>query len=382
VKSLATELARRRAGLRYRTRQVLDSPQAIEVTIDGRQLLSFCSNDYLGLANDPRVVAAFQAAAAEWGVGSGASHLVSGHQHPHHELEEALADFTQRPRALLFSSGYMANLGLLGTLADRHAVIYEDRLNHASLIDAARLSQATVRRYRHADLAQLGALMAGATGEALIVTDGVFSMDGNIAPHAGLAALAQAREAWLIVDDAHGFGVLGEEGRGSLAASGVAPWDGLVQMGTLGKAFGVAGAFVAGSEDVIETLIQEARTYIYTTAPPAAAAAATLASLRIAREEAWRRERLRELIGRFRAGAAQLGLKLLSSSTPIQPVILGESADALRASERLRERGLLVPAIRPPTVPEGSARLRICLCATHSDQHIDRLLEALRDIAQ
>jgi 8-amino-7-oxononanoate synthase len=374
---LAAALAERRAASLYRSRLVLDSPQGTRVRVGGAELLSFCSNDYLGLANHPRVIAAFKVAADRYGVGAGASHLVSGHSAAHHALEEELAALVGAPRALLFSTGYMANLGVVVALTERHDTIFEDRLNHASLIDAARLARARVKRYAHGDVAQLGRLLAETTGDKLIVTDAVFSMDGDIAPLREILQLAQDHDAWLLADDAHGLGVLGNDGRGSFAHLGLAVQPPAILMGTLGKAFGGFGAFVAADEVIIETLIQQARTYIYTTALPPAVAEAVRAALRVAQDEPWRCERLRVLIARFRRGAEQIGLALAASHTPIQPLILGESNAALAASQALRARGMLVPAIRPPTVPQGAARLRITLSAAHDETEVDRLLDGL-----
>jgi len=372
---------RRDQGL-YRRRHVVEGPQAVHLKVDGRELLSFCSNDYLGLAADPRLAEAMCAATARYGVGSGAAHLISGHTRAHHMLEEELADWLGCERALLFSTGYMANLGVPGALLRRGDVILQDRLNHASLIDGAQLSAATLRRYAHADMAALERLLGEHTGNVLIATDGVFSMDGDVAPLRRLAALAAHYDAPLMVDDAHGLGVLGPHGRGSAEAAGLGPGEVAVYMATLGKALGTAGAFVAGSADLIETLIQSARSYIYTTAMPAALAEASRASLRIVREESWRRERLRELVNRFRLGAESLGLCLMDSDTPIQPILLGDARTALSWSEALLEQGILVTAIRPPTVPEGSARLRITLSATHQEADLDRLLEALQGLPE
>lgn len=339
-------------------------------------MLAFCSNDYLGLANHPQVIAALKQGADAYGVGSGAAHLVTGHSAAHQALEEALADFTGRARALLFSSGYLANLGVISALTGRADQVFEDRLNHASLLDGARLGQARLRRYAHADPRALAAMLDGNSAR-LIATDGVFSMDGDLAPLPELVPIAHRADAWLLVDDAHGLGVLGEEGRGSLAHLGLGPEQVPILVGTLGKAFGTAGAFVAGSRELIETLIQRARSYIYTTAPPPAIAAATWESLRIARRESWRRERLQMLIRRFRAGAAQLDLPLPDSATPIQPLIAGTARQALSWSRRLETLGILVSAIRPPTVPEGSARLRITFSVAHTVEDVDRLLETL-----
>lgn len=376
LKSLEPELERLRAAHLYRHRLVVDSPQGVELQVGGEKLLSFCSNDYLGLANDPRVVAALAAGAARYGAGSGASHLVSGHSAAHHALEEELAAFVGAERALLFSTGFLANLGVVGALVERHDVIAEDRLNHASLIDAARLTRAKVVRYPHADAAAL-ARRPGEKPPALVTTDGVFSMDGDLAPVPELLAFARAQGARLLVDDAHGLGVLGVHGRGTLAHFDVAPAGPVILMGTLGKAFGVFGAFVAGDAALVETLIQRARTYIYTTALPPALAEALRASLVIVRDEEWRREKLRAHVARFRAGAAQLGYTLGASPTPIQPLMLGESERALAVAAALRRQGVLVPAIRPPTVPRGEARLRVTFSAAHEAAHIDRLLAAL-----
>ena len=377
MKDLSQALSRRREEGLFRSRRVVDSPQGPVLFSGGRQMLSFCSNDYLGLAADARLIAAFQHGAERWGVGSGAAHLVSGHCAAHHALEEELADFLQRPRALLFSTGYMANLGAVSALVRRGDQILEDRLNHASLLDAGLASGAAFARYRHADMADLGRRLDAAADHRLIVTDGVFSMDGDAAPLAQLAALASAGDAWLMVDDAHGFGVSGPEGRGSVAASGLSPDQVPILMATFGKAFGTFGAFVAGNDTLIETLIQQARTYIYTTAPPPAVAEATRAALQIVRTEEWRRERLQTLIARFRRGAEQLGLPLMPSQTPIQPLLVGDSAAAVALAARLEQSGILVVAIRPPTVPAGSARLRITLSARHEEAHVDRLLDAL-----
>ncbi len=372
--------AREAAGL-YRRRRVVDSAQGAELVVDGRAVLNFCSNDYLGLAADPRLRQAMATATEKYGVGSGAAHLINGHQRPHHELEEALADFTGRPRALLFSTGFMANLGTLQALLDKRDAVFEDRLNHASLLDGGLASGARFRRYVHADAGALeGQLEASSARRKLVVTDGVFSMDGDVAPLEELADTCRGQQAWLMVDDAHGFGVLGPAGRGSVAAAGLGRDEVPVYMATLGKALGVFGAFIAGSEELIETLIQQARSYIYTTALPAAVAAATHTALGIAAEEQWRREHLMELVARFRRGAEQLGLPLMDSPTAIQPLLAGGVERASRVSEHLLERGILVSAIRPPTVPEGSARLRVTLSAAHSEAQVDHLLAALEEV--
>ena len=376
---LSARLAERQAAHLYRQRPLLQSPQGPLVQVDGRELLAFCSNDYLGLANHPDVVAAMQQGAARWGVGGGASHLVIGHSTPHHELEEALAEFTGRPRALLFSTGYMANLAAVTALVGRGDSVLEDRLNHASLLDAGLLSGARFSRYLHNDVASLASRLEKTDGNTLVVTDGVFSMDGDLAELPALCAAARARGAWLMVDDAHGFGPLGVTGGGIVEHFGLGIEDVPVLVGTLGKGFGTAGAFVAGSEELIETLIQFARPYIYTTSQPPAVACATLKSLELLRSEHWRREHLNRLVARFRQGAEQIGLSLMDSPTPIQPILVGDSERALQLSARLRERGLLVGAIRPPTVPAGTARLRVTLTASHSEAQLDRLLDGLAD---
>lgn len=376
---LAARLAERRAADLYRQRPLLESPQGPQVVVDGQPLLAFCSNDYLGLANHPEVIKAWQAGAERWGVGGGASHLVIGHSTPHHAVEEALADLTGRPRALLFSTGYMANLGAITALVGQGDTVLQDRLNHASLLDGGLLSGARFSRYLHNDAASLATRLEKATGNTLVVTDGVFSMDGDLADLPALAKAARARDAWLMVDDAHGLGTLGDQGGGVVEHFGLGVEDVPVLIGTLGKACGTAGAFVAGSEDLIEALVQFARPYIYTTSQPPALACATLKSLELLRWETWRREHLAALIGQFRQGAEQIGLQLMDSPTPIQPILVGDSAKALRLSRMLRERGLLVTAIRPPTVPAGSARLRVTLSAAHSQAQVQLLLNALAE---
>ena len=369
---------------RRRTRRVIESfPESGDSTrarVDGRTLRVFCSNDYLGLARHPDIVAAAQAASAQYGAGSGAAHLVAGHCQLHHDLEVALAAFTGRARALLFSTGYMANLGVLMAFAARHEVVLEDRLNHASLIDGARLSGARLLRYAHVDAAAAARVLDGRDDCAVIATDGVFSMDGDVAPLRALAELAAKHRAWLLVDDAHGLGVLGATGRGTLELAGLDATTAPLLMGTLGKAFGCFGAFVAGDDEVIEMLLQRARPYIYTTALPPGTAAAALAALRVAQREAWRRERLQLLVARFRAGATDLGLPLMNSNSPIQPLIVGDCARALRLSQALYVAGFWVSAIRPPTVPEASARLRVTLSATHRDTDVDDLLQVLAQV--
>lgn len=376
---LAARLAERRAADLYRQRPLLESPQGPEVVVDGQRLLAFCSNDYLGLANHPEVIAAWQAGAERWGVGGGASHLVIGHSTPHHQVEEALAELTGRPRALLFSTGYMANLGAITALVGQGDTVLQDRLNHASLLDGGLLSGARFNRYLHNNPASLASRLDKAVGNTLVVTDGVFSMDGDLADLPALADVARARGAWLMVDDAHGLGTLGTQGGGIVEHFNLGVDDVPVLIGTLGKACGTAGAFVAGSEELIEALVQFARPYIYTTSQPPALACATLKSLELLRRETWRREHLAALIRQFREGAQQIGLELMDSPTPIQPIVIGDSAQALRLSRMLRERGLLVTAIRPPTVPAGSARLRVTLSAAHSAAQVQLLLNALAE---
>ena len=377
MKPLHPHLDDLRQAKLYRERQVVEGRHGVEVQVGGQTYLSFCSNDYLDLARHPAVVAAFIAGAERDGVGAGASHLITGHHRAHHALEEELADFVGTPRALLFSTGYMANLGVATALMQRHGSVFEDKLNHASLIDAARLSGARVQRYAHGDVGRLKSLLAAARSEKLILSDGVFSMDGDVAPLPALLEAARAQDAWLLLDDAHGLGVLGAHGRGTFEHFDLSVASPAILMGTLGKALGTFGAFVAGSADLIETLIQHARTYIYTTALPPAVAEATRASLRVLRADDGRRALLQARIRQFRDGAQQLGLTLPTSETAIQPVILGAPGLALAASAALRARGLLVSAIRPPTVPAGTARLRITLSAGHTPQQVERLLDAL-----
>lgn len=378
---LAPALVERRAAYLYRTRKLLQSPQTPEVIVDGKQYIAFCSNDYLGLANHPDVIAALQQAANKFGVGSGASHLVAGHSSEHDALEEELAAFAGRDRALLFSTGYMANMGAITALVGQGDAVFEDRLNHASLLDAGLLSGARFQRFLHNDLENLQSRLDKTEAvRKLIVVDGVFSMDGDCALLPELAALAQKNNAWLMVDDAHGFGCMGENGGGSAEHFGLTQEQLPILMGTLGKAFGTFGAFVAGSETLIETLIQFARPYIYTTAMPPAVAAATRTSLRLLQTEQWRRVHLQQLIEHFRAGAERLGLQLMNSFSPIQPLLIGDEAKALAIAEQLAARGILIIAIRPPTVPVGSSRLRITFSADHSLEHVKQLLDALDDI--
>lgn len=371
-------LEQRRADSLYRVRRTLETAQSPAVRVDGRDYLAFCSNDYLGLANHPEVIQALHKAADEFGVGGGASHLVNGHSLPHHQLEEALAEFTGRERVLLFSTGYMANIGAVNALLDKQDAVFEDRLNHASLLDAGLLSGARFQRYLHNDADSLAKRLAKTEARRkLVVTDGVFSMDGDVADLPAICESARAEDAWVMVDDAHGFGCLGDTGGGCVEQFGLEVDDVQVLVGTLGKGFGTAGAFVAGSEVLIETLIQYARTYIYTTSMPPAVAAATLKSLELLQRENWRREKLNALIAQFRNGCEQLGLELMDSPTPIQPIMIGESDQAMAISVQLEQQGIFISAIRPPTVPAGSARLRVTLSASHTEQQVDQLLGAL-----
>lgn len=385
VEELQAELAAlERDGLTRRCR-TLDVPCGPLARIAGRELVSFCSNDYLGLAGDPALAEAAAEGARRWGVGSGASHLVSGHFSPHQQLEERLAAFTGFARALLFSTGYMANLGIVPALVGRGDAVFADRLNHASLIDAVQLSRADHQRYPHGDLDTLERQLAASEAKRkLILTDAVFSMDGDVAPLAALLELAERHDAWLVIDDAHGFGVLGPQGRGAVAefipGFGAYP-ERLVYMGTLGKAAGASGAFVAGSRTVVEWLLQRARTYIFTTGSSPLIACALLASLdRIEHGDA-RRERLQALTAQLAAGLAGSRWKLVPSPTAIQPVIIGDNHEAVRVASALFDHGLWVPAIRPPTVPKGTARLRVSLSAAHAPEHVARLVDALLALA-
>ena len=375
--------ARRAEGLE-RTHQTGQSPQGVSMRVAGQDLITFCSNDYLGLANHPDVVAALQAGAARWGVGSGAAHLVNGHFEPHAELESSLAQWLQVPRALLLSTGYMANLAVVGGLVGRGDTVIADKLNHASLVDAAKLSGATLLRYRHGDLNDARRQLMRSGGVKMILTDGVFSMDGDAAPLAGLMALAEEFDAWLIVDDAHGFGVWGDVGRGSLAHLGLtlggAP-EYVLQVGTLGKAFGTAGAFIAGAAQPIEVIMQRARSYVFTTAQPPALAFATLASLNLVQAGDDLRAAWRARVQQFKQGLPA-GWQLMASDTPIQPVLIGASSAALAVAQALAQAGFWVPAIRPPTVPTGSARLRLTFSAAHTVDDVGALLTALGNLSK
>ena len=368
---------RARQSLLRRLRTV-EAADGAHVQINGRRLLNFASNDYLGLAQHPALREALVRALARWGVGAGAAHLLGGHRAEHAALEDALARWTGRERALLFSTGYMANLGVVPALLDADDLCVQDKLDHASLLDAARLAGCGLKRYPHADVDGARRQLATRPGAgALLATDGVFSMDGDVAPLAQLAALCAAQRATLMVDDAHGLGVLGAQGAGSVAAAGLGQDDVPVLMATLGKALGVAGAFVAGSAALVDGLVQGARTFVYTTAMPPALAAAALAAIDIARFEDWRRDRLARLVACFRHGAAARGIGLSGSQTPIQPVPVGDNAVALRISARLEDAGFFVPAIRQPTVPSGKSRLRVALSALHAETDVERLLDAL-----
>ncbi len=409
---LQKELLIRQQQSLYRQRKIIDAPDpeksSVYVNIQGKSLLSFCSNDYLGLAGHPQIAQQLKQGINQYGVGSGAAHLVCGHTRAHHELEEILAEYTGRSRALLFSTGYMANLGIVNALMGKGDIVFQDKLNHASLIDAALLSSALsgsqLKRYPHNNIQRLAQLLritdgslstktaegslsttaegskSVSTARKLVMSDAVFSMDGDVAEVAQLAELCQQQNAWLMLDDAHGFGVLGENGAGTAEEYALDQQQLPVYMATLGKAMGVFGAFAAGSDALIETLIQKARPYIYTTAMPPALAQALIMSIKISRRESWRREKLKQLIVQFRSGAEQLGLSLMNSMTPIQPIVVGSNEAALNISQALEAKGFLVTAIRPPTVPKGTARLRITLSAQHEEKEVEQLLAALDEV--
>ncbi len=380
--TLQQQLNTRAAHGLLRSRRTLSSPQTPHIVVDGHAYLAFCSNDYLGLANHSALISASQAGVAAWGVGAGSAHLVNGHFAPHEQLEVQLADFIGKPAALLFSTGYHANLGVVQALLDKDDFVFADKLNHASLNDAMRLSRATVKRFRHGDLAQLAQQLAATPhGRKLILSDAVFSMDGDLAPLPHLLDLCERHDAWLYVDDAHGFGVLGEQGRGSLAHFGLDS-PRIIYMATLGKAAGVAGAFVAAENVVINTLINQAHSYIYTTAAPPAFAVALSKSVQLIAEANPARAHLHTLICRLRAGLADLPWTLMPSSTAIQPLLIGDAQQALDLSAALRERGIWVTAIRPPTVPHNTARLRITLSAAHTLAQVEQLIEALHELVR
>ena len=365
-----------------RRRRVVDGPQGPLLTIDGEEMLAFSNNDYLGLANHPALIAAVHDGLARFGVGAASSALISGHSSVCEELEIALAAFVGMPRALHFSNGYMANMGIIPALVGPGDLVLSDRLNHACLIDGARLSGAEFRVYPHIDIARVEQQLAKSTSpRKLIVTDGVFSMDGDIAPLPALLALCEKYDAWLLVDDAHGFGVLGPQGRGTLAHFGLASSRALY-MGTLGKAAGVSGAFVAGDATLIEWLLQRARTYVFTTASPPILACALLATLNLLETEDWRQQHLQQLAKQLRAGVADLPWPLLPSESAIQALVVGDNQLALDLMAALFEQNIWVPAIRPPTVPKGTARLRISLSAAHTTAQVDQLIDALHIAAK
>lgn len=379
--SLALQQQQRRDQQLWRSRAQLSSAQSVEVLREGKTYLNFCSNDYLGLANHPAMVEASIAATKQWGTGSGASHLVCGHQDSHHHLEIELAEFLGAEKVLLFSTGYMANLALPQCFLGRHDLLIQDKLNHASLLDSAKLCRADFKRYNHADTEQLDGLLSASSAErTLISSDSVFSMDGDIAPVAALDQLAKKHGAVLLIDDAHGFGTLGPNGQGSYSESDLTPTGHRLMLGTLGKALGSFGAFVAGDSVYIDQLEQHARTYTYTTALPASVAEASRAALRIVNAEPQRRERLNDAIRYLRSGMSKLNLALMPSQTAIQPIVFGDQSATLEASQILDDEGIWVSAIRPPTVAKGSSRLRITLSADHSREHLDRLLNALAKI--
>ena len=384
MKDLRQELEKRKRLHRYRSRRIIKSPQQAEILIDDKNLISFCSNDYLGLANHPKIKQATIDAINKFGVGSGSAHLVSGHSVAHHQLEEELAEFTGYPRAILFSTGYMANLGLCQALIGKNDTVYEDRLNHASLIDGGLISGARFQRYLHNDISSLQQKISKADKntsekmtETLVLSDGVFSMDGDIANLPALAALCKTSNSWLMIDDAHGFGTLGETGKGCLQHFSLSTTEIPIYMATLGKAMGTAGAFIAGSDELIETIIQKARSYIYTTAMPAAIAEATRCSLNIIQNEAEHLQNLNSNICYFRNCCSQADIAIENSQTAIQPLLIGDDEKATKISQQLFDSGFLITAIRPPTVPEGTSRLRITLSAKHNKEHINQLIAAL-----
>jgi len=380
--ALHSELNQRATLGLLRQRRMLQSPQAPHIMVDGKSYLSFCSNDYLGLANHPQLIAALRQGALQHGVGAGAAHLVSGHNATHHQLEHELAAFVGKPAALLFSTGYMANLGVVQALVGKGDTVFADKFNHASLNDAMQLSRAKVKRYRHNDMAQLAQLLEQAgSGRKLVITDAVFSMDGDLAPLPELLALCEQHDAWLLIDDAHGFGVLGAQGRGTLAHFGIASQR-VICMATLGKAAGVFGAFVAAEQVVIDTLVNHARSYVYTTATPPALASALLESLQQITDGDGLRGHLQRLIAQLRSGLRGLPWSAMPSTTAIQPLLVGGNQAALDLSEGLRERGIWVAAIRPPTVPQGTARLRITLSAAHGAADVTRLIGTLHELAR
>lgn len=379
--TLQDELDARSAAGLLRSRRSVSTPQAPHLVVDGVPSLAFCSNDYLGLASHPQLIEALKRGVEQYGAGSGAAHLVSGHSLAHETLERALAAFVGKPAALLFSTGYMANLGAVQALVGRGDTVFADRLNHASLNEAMLLSRATLKRYRHNDVDRLDALLAScAGGRKLIATDAVFSMDGDYARLPELLALCERHDAWLLVDDAHGFGVTGNGGRGSLSRFGLDSKR-IIYMATLGKAAGVSGAFVAAETVVIDTLVNRASSYVYTTAAPPALSVALQQSLALIESGDALRTHLNALILRLKSGLRGLPWTLMESDTAIQPLLIGDNLAALELSRRLQDRGIWVAAIRPPTVPDGTARLRITLSAAHSFDDVDSLLTALHELA-
>lgn len=381
MRDFAAEIEQRKAAGLYRSRRLMAGAHQPRMLADGRPLLGFCSNDYLGLASHPSLVASARDFLKEDGLGGASSHLICGHHQGHHRLEERLADYTQRSSALFFSTGYMANVGVITAVAGKGDTLFSDELNHASIIDGCRLSGATVKIYRHGDVDHLASLMAATEGHKVVVTDGVFSMDGNIAPLKALADLCCGHDALLVVDDAHGFGCVGPQGRGAVLAAGLSQSQVPLVVGTLGKAFGASGAFVAGPELLLDYLVQKARAYIYTTAMPPALARAAAVAVDLAEQGDDRRAHLQDLITRFRIRAEALGYALMPSATPIQPIMIGDAHQAMAISKALEEQGLLVTAIRPPTVPAGQSRLRVTFSASHTHEDLDRLLAALAELA-
>ena len=374
---LAKQQKRRDLNL-WRERHEVRSAQSVQINRNGKIFLNFSSNDYLGLAADPRLAEASNAGAKEWGTGSGASHLVSGHQTPHHLLEQELAEFVEAEDALLFSTGYMANLALPSAFLKRGDLILQDKLNHASLVDSGMLCQAAFKRYAHGNLSAARKILSSSTAKMkMLSVDSVFSMDGDMADLPKLTKLTKQHDCLLVVDEAHGFGVLGETGAGALEHFGLRPTDNILMMGTLGKALGSFGAFVAGDKVYIDELKQAARTYIYTTALPATAVEATREALKIVKTERWRRRHLLELVHQFREAALEAGIPIMESKTPIQPIVLGKESAALDISEKLETQNIWAPAIRPPTVPKSTSRLRVCFSTSHSFRNIDQLVKAL-----
>lgn len=381
MRNFAAELEQRREAGLYRIRRHMSGPHQPMLTADGDPVLAFCSNDYLGLASHPELVDAATSGLAEHGLGGASSHLICGHHSEHHRLEEKLAAFTRRSGALFFSTGYMANVGVITAMAGKGDTIFSDALNHASIIDGCRLSGAKVSIYPHADTATLAEQLAATEGHKVVVTDGVFSMDGDIAPLRELAALCRQYDALLIVDDAHGFGCVGPQGRGAVLDAGLSQEEVPLVVGTLGKAFGTSGAFVAGPPMLLDYLVQKARSYIYTTAMPPALATASCRSVELVENDEHRRDHLARLVNRFRSEAATMGYNLMPSATPIQPIMIGDPHEAMRLSTALEKRGILVTAIRPPTVPKGESRLRVTFSAAHTEDQLDQLLDALRESA-